>query len=105
MVHALKYGGRLALAESFGEEVAARVFGASIDAIVPMPLFPSLGCANGDSIRRSRSLDMSRGGIGVPLEPQLVERVRDTVPQTDLPQAERAGNMRGAFACEELSPG
>ena len=33
------------------------------------------------------------------LEPQLVERVRDTVPQTDLPHDARAANVRGAFAC------
>jgi predicted amidophosphoribosyltransferase len=37
--------------------------------------------------------------IGVPLKARLVERVRDTVPQTDLPPDARAGNMRGAFAC------
>jgi ComF family protein len=104
MVRALKYGGRLALAETFGEELAGRAFGARIDAIVPMPLFPSRLRERGFN----QSVEISRHvarRIGVPVAAQLVERVRDTVPQTDLPHAARAGNMRGAFACAGVVAG
>jgi predicted amidophosphoribosyltransferase len=37
---------------------------------------------------------------GVPLLPRGLSRVRATPPQAALPWAERAKNVRGAFACE-----
>jgi ComF family protein len=98
LVQALKYGGRLAIAESFGEALAARVFGARIDAIIPMPLFPSRLRERGFNQAVEIGRHVARR-TGIPVASQLVERVRDTVPQTDLPHGARAGNMRGAFAC------
>jgi predicted amidophosphoribosyltransferase len=104
MVHALKYGGRLALAEGFGAELAARVAGARVDAIVPMPLFPSRLRERGFNQAVEVGRHVARR-IGIPIATQLVERVRDTVPQADLPHSARAGNMRGAFACVDVVAG
>jgi predicted amidophosphoribosyltransferase len=33
------------------------------------------------------------------MEPAICRRVRNTLPQADLPWSERRGNMRGAFSC------
>jgi ComF family protein len=98
LVHALKYGRRLALAELFGQALAARVGARPVDAVVPMPLAPRRLAERGFN----QALEVARrvaNRIGARLEPGLVERVRDTVPQTDLPHDARAANVRGAFAC------
>jgi predicted amidophosphoribosyltransferase len=38
---------------------------------------------------------------GLPLRPSLCERSRDTAAQIELPPAERARNVRGAFRCPQ----
>jgi ComF family protein len=98
LVQALKYGQRLALADGFGEALAARVGARRVDAIVPMPLARRRLAERGfnQALEIGRHV-ARRTGIG--LEPQLVERVRETAPQTDLPHDARAANVRGAFAC------
>lgn len=98
LVRALKYGKRLALAELFGEALARQVGGRRIDAVVPMPLAPRRLAERGfnQALEIARWLT-SRGATR--LAPACVTRVRDTVPQTDLPHAARAANVRGAFAC------
>jgi ComF family protein len=98
LVHALKYGRRLALAELFGQALAPRVGDRRIDAVVPMPLAPRRLAERGFN----QALEIARWvakRTGIRLEPQLAERIRDTAPQTDLPHAARAANVRGAFAC------
>jgi ComF family protein len=98
LVLALKYGGRLALAEAFGDALAARIGSRRVDAMVPMPLAParlrSRGFNQAMEIARRCARD-----TGVRLDPALVARVRDTPPQTDLPDAARAANVRDAFGC------
>lgn len=42
---------------------------------------------------------------GARLEPRLAERSRETAPQMDLPLAERAQNVRGAFRCARALEG
>jgi predicted amidophosphoribosyltransferase len=42
---------------------------------------------------------------GARLDAHLVARVRDTLPQTDLPHDARAANVRGAFACTGVVAG
>jgi ComF family protein len=98
LVHALKYGRRLALAELFGDALARQVDGRRIDAVVPMPLAPRRLAERGFN----QALEIARWVVhrtGAALVPAAVERVRDTVAQTDLPHAARAANVRGAFAC------
>ena len=98
LVRALKYGQRLALAELFGEAMARQVGGRRVDAVVPMPLAPRRLAERGFN----QALEIARvvaDRAGARLAPSCVERVRDTVPQTDLPHDARAANVRGAFAC------
>jgi ComF family protein len=98
LVLALKYGQRLALAELLGDALAERTGGRRVDAVVPMPLAPPRLAGRGFN----QALEIARRAVdraGAPLAPAWVERVRDTPPQTDLPPAERATNVRGAFAC------
>ena len=98
LVQALKYGRRLAVAAAFGEALAARVLERRVDAIVPMPLGPRRLAERGFNQAMEIARPLARQ-LATPLEPQLVERVRDTIPQTDLPHDARATNVRGAFAC------
>jgi ComF family protein len=98
LVRALKYGQRLALAELFGEALARQVAGRRVHAVVPMPLAPRRLAERGFN----QALEIARWAArrtGARLAPSGVERVRDTVPQTDLPHDARAANVRGAFAC------
>jgi ComF family protein len=98
LVRALKYGRRLALAELLGEALGRQVGGRQVDAVVPMPLAPRRLAERGFN----QALEIARWaarGAGARLAPSCVERVRDTVPQTDLPHDARAANVRGAFAC------
>jgi ComF family protein len=104
LVLALKYGKRLALAELLGDALARRVGGRRVDAVVPMPLAPRRLAERGFN----QALEIARWAAdraGAPLMPGWVERVRDTPPQTDLPLAERAANVRGAFACSRALAG
>jgi len=98
LVLALKFGGRLALAEAFGTALADQVAGRRVDALVPMPLGPARLVERGFN----QALEIARHtarATGFAVAPELVRRVRDTAPQTDLPHDARAANVRGAFEC------
>lgn len=98
LLQALKYGGRLALARAFGQALAAQVATRRIDAIVPMPLAPARIADRGfnQAVEIARVV-AERSGIAI--ASRVVQRVRNTLPQTDLPHDARAANVRGAFAC------
>lgn len=97
LVHALKFRGELALAPLLGRLIAACAPRAGrVDAVVPVPL----------SARRLRTrgfnqaLEIAREAAalaGARLAPDLCRRTRDTGTQFELPVAERARNVRGAF--------
>jgi ComF family protein len=99
LVHALKFRGELALAPLLGKLLLPLIArDQRIDHVVPVPL----------SARRLRergynqAVELARplaAAARAPLELRLCERSRDTPPQIDLPWAERARNIRGAFAC------
>ncbi|MBI3044763.1 MAG: ComF family protein [Betaproteobacteria bacterium] len=98
LIHAFKYGGRLALARVLGGLVA-RAVGRDVDAIVPMPL------AHGRLAERgfNQALEIARvaaAGTSVRLLPDACRKVADTPPQATLPWKERARNVRRAFACD-----
>jgi ComF family protein len=102
MVKALKYSGELAVADWFGDVLAAAVadertgHGSDVAAIVALPLAPARqrlrGFNHAGEIARRVAHDLNlrcdRGLI----------RVRDTPPQASLPWAARARNLRNAFA-------
>ncbi len=98
LVQALKYRARLALAGFFARNLASRPI-PEVDLIVPMPLHAKRLAERGFN----QALEIARGlarHLGRPIEPRGVLRVKDTLPQTELPYEERAKNVRGAFLCK-----
>jgi ComF family protein len=101
LVQALKFRGELALAGLLGGILARRVSGAGVDCLIPVPLSSARLRSRG----YNQSLEIARHvarAIGMRLEIDLCERRRDTPVQTDLPLAERAKNVRGAFHCPRM---
>jgi ComF family protein len=95
LLQALKYSGHLALAEFFAEALArsVRVWP---DALVALPLSPQRQRARGYNQAGEIARALAARGR-TPLVDALV-RTRDTPPQAGLQWAERAHNVRGAFA-------
>ena len=104
LVQALKFRGELALAPFFGTMLAKRISTKDVDCILPVPLSSSRLRERG----YNQALEIARGiasATGARLAPGLCERARDTPAQMDLPLAERAKNVRGAFHCPRLVAG
>jgi ComF family protein len=97
MVQALKYRARLPLARVFARALAARIESA-VDLAIPMPLHRSRLAERGFNHAAEIARELARG-TGCAFAAAGLRRVRHTVPQTTLPFAERAANVRGAFAC------
>jgi len=98
LIHAFKYGGRLALARTLGEALAQAV-SRDADAIVPMPLARARLAERGFN----QALEIARvaaARTGIPLLPRACRRVVDTPPQAALPWKERTRNVRRAFVCD-----
>jgi ComF family protein len=97
LVHALKFRGELALAPLLGGILRRAIAAADapqVTCVAPVPL----------SVARLRergfnqALEIARAcSAGAPLHPALLERVRDTRAQFDLPWSERQRNVRAAF--------
>jgi ComF family protein len=99
LIHALKFGGELALAPLLGRLLAARVAGEPpVDCLVPVPLSREKLRERGynQAVEIGRTLSAA---TGTPLASALCERTIDTPPQSALPLAERTRNVRGAFRC------
>ena len=102
LVHGLKYGHRLALAQPLGDALAAAVLRAGpgharCEAIVPLPLATSR--------QRERSFNQAieiarvvARRTGRPIARGLV-RTGASAAQASLPWSERRRNVKGAFAC------
>jgi ComF family protein len=100
---AFEYGGQLALAivrAKYGPDgAAARRLGRLLaplptaDLVIPVPLHPR-------RLRRrgfNQAAELARGA-GARVEVGVLERIRDTPPQTGRPRAARLRNVTGAFA-------
>jgi ComF family protein len=98
LVQALKYRAWLALAPFFAQNFASRPLPA-VDLLVPMPLHPARLAQRGFNQAAEIARSLARL-TRVALALRAVRRVRNTAAQTDLPYGERAGNVRGAFACD-----
>lgn len=97
LVQALKYRGRLAVAECFALGLAAGRL-PSPDLLLPMPLHPKRLSTRGFN----QALEIARclaRFTGLRIEARGALRAKDTRPQTELPYDERAKNVHGAFAC------
>ncbi|NBC24340.1 MAG: ComF family protein, partial [Bacteroidetes bacterium] len=99
LVRRLKFHGDLAAGRLLGDllarELTARVDG--VDVVVPMPLHRvrliERGFNQADELARPLVCALKAGrSVG------LLERVRATPPQMDLPAQRRRANVRGAFA-------
>jgi predicted amidophosphoribosyltransferase len=69
--------------------------------VIPVPLSASRLRARGFN----QAAELARrvaAALGLPVAMDLGVRVRETLPQADLPWDERAANMRGAFACRSV---
>jgi ComF family protein len=108
LIHAFKYQGRLALAEWCADAILARrerherTPGVDLSRphrLVAMPLAVERQRERG----YNQALEIARvvgARIGVPILRRGLMRIRATPPQAALPWAERAKNVRGAFACD-----
>jgi ComF family protein len=105
-IHRLKYGGEAGLAAELGSLVALELgrdlaCGATIDAIVPVPLHRSRAAARGyDQAALLARAVAERAGL--PLRPVL-HRIHGGRPQVELDRAARSANIRGAFVAEARS--
>lgn len=98
LIHAYKYGGRLALARILGEALAQAV-AHDVDAIIPMPLAPGKLAERGFN----QALEIARvvaARTGIPLLPYACRKVVETPSQAALPWDQRAKNVRRAFVCD-----
>ena len=99
LVQALKYGGRLALAEPLGDALAAAVLAtprALPQVVVPLPLAPARQRERGFNQAHEIARRVA-ARIAVPLAAGL-DRRGDAPPQASLPWSARARNVRAAFA-------
>jgi ComF family protein len=105
LVHALKFRSELALAPLFAALLSKKLAaGERVDCILPVPL--SAGRLRERGYNQSLEIGRSLGkATGARLAPELCERKRDTPAQAELPLAERAKNVRGAFHCPRLLEG
>lgn len=98
LIHAYKYGGKLALARFLGAALARRVT-RDVDVIVPMPL------ARGRLAERgfNQALEIARvvaAETRIAVLANGCRKVADTPPQAALPWSKRAKNVRRAFVCD-----
>lgn len=102
-MHRLKYGGEAVVADALGADLGAVVAGGlalgwRVDAIVPVPL--AVGRARQRGYDQAELLARAAERVcGAPRR-RLLRRVRDTRSQVGLGRAERAANVRGAFAAQ-----
>jgi ComF family protein len=101
VVQRFKYGRKVALGKPLGRLLAfgCRDFmqGSHFDLIIPVPLHP----------KRLRWRGFNQSGLlarqvgrayGVAMDPFVLVRIKETLPQTQLSEQERRRNVRGAFA-------
>lgn len=99
LVHALKYQDRVDLAPIMGRWMAraGHELVERADVIVPVPLHWRRGWSR--RYNQSGHLAKAIADVsGLPLEPWLLKRVRQTAQQIGLSKSERAANVQGAFA-------
>jgi ComF family protein len=100
ILHALKYGGRRSVAKPLAAAMASA--GAEVlkgaDFVVPVPLHVLRQYSRGFN----QASELARH-LGLPVLHAL-RRTRATVTQTDLPEARRHANVRGAFALRARVP-
>jgi len=101
VIQKYKYGRKVSLGKPLGRLLArgcAEFLGAcGVDLIIPVPLHPKRLRWRGFNQSLLLARQVSRS-YGVPVDPFVLRRQRETAPQTELAEAERRRNVRGAFA-------
>jgi ComF family protein len=106
LLHAFKYGGRLALAEPLAQALAGAVRARHVtmpDRLIAMPLSAARQRERGFNQAHEIARHLSRQ-VRVAVKGEL-RRVRDTSPQAGLTLRERTRNVRGAFAAGDALAG
>ena len=99
-VHALKFGGRRALAAPLGDllaEIAHELPGGAPHLVIPVPLHRRRERERGfnQALLLARRLGVASG---IPVRSDVLVRTVPTPPQTELTATARRANVRGAFA-------
>lgn len=99
LVHALKYQDRVDLAPTMGRWMAraGHELVSRADVIVPVPLHWRRGWSRRYNQSGHLAKAIAQAG-GLPLEPWLLKRTRQTAQQIGLSKSERTANVQGAFA-------
>lgn len=100
IIHSLKYGHQLSVAEWLGERLSTQLTASDHDLIIPLPLHPARLLERGfnQSMEIARALGKA---LNRPVEYHHLQRTRPTRPQADLPHKERHKNVAGAFECRK----
>lgn len=98
-IQALKYRSRTEHAPFLGQLLAgvALAFAGQVDVVIPMALHPRRLRARGFNQAALLAVPVARA-LEVPLVIDRLKRVRETATQAGLTRADRAANLRGAFA-------
>jgi ComF family protein len=98
LIHALKYGGQLAVARLLAEALS-RADAPPPDLLIPMPLAPQRLRERG--FNQAQEIARLVGArLNVEIASDICRKVVETPPQATLPWKERAHNVRGAFVCD-----
>lgn len=106
LVHALKFGGELALAGALGARMAPllQASGWQADALVPVPLGAARIATRGFNQSAAIAHGIGRR-LGLPVRTGLLARIRETPAQSTLALAERRGNLADAFSASPAAAG
>ena len=100
-VQKFKYGRKVSLGKPFGRLMARGCVeflrDCDADVILPVPLHPRRLRWRGFNQALLLGRQLSRA-YGIPADPFMLLRVKETPPQTQLNEEERRRNVRGAFA-------
>jgi ComF family protein len=102
-IHGLKYDGNTRLAEPLGLLLAQayKYYGMQADILIPVPLHSERQKQRGFN-HASLLTQVCSANIGVPMNDNILVRLRATVAQVDLHPRERYQNVAGAFACSSI---
>jgi len=100
----LKFSGRRNLVDLLAPQLGAAFYDtwtrSDADVIFPIPLHPVRTRARGFN-QSALLAERLSGLLGIPWNPRVLLRVRDTVPQVNLTDRERFQNVRRAFLCKK----
>ncbi len=99
-IYRFKYLGRKEYADFYGlatwKRLGKKLKGLGIEAIVPVPMYREKERRRGYNQAEVYARAVS-GFLGIPVEPGLVQRVRNTAPMKELDAVRRRNNLKKAF--------